>query len=47
VGFFRDVGGPVRQISAGREVDDHRMVLRAALGGIDGGYSGRILGIGA
>ena len=42
-----NLGGPVIEVGAGRQVDDHRMVLRPALGGIDGGDGGRVLCVGA
>ena len=41
-----DVTGPVVEYGAGRQMDDHRMVLRAPLGGVNRGDRGRILGVG-
>ena len=42
-----DLAGPVRQIGVGCQVDDHRMVLRTALGGVDRRHRRRIFGVGA
>jgi hypothetical protein len=43
--LYRNRIGPVSQVGAGRQVHDHRMIMRAALGPIDAGYGRRILGI--